>query len=186
MKKTMHTAVLAAVLTTALLMTLVFAAGCSEGESAATEYTPEELGLQEISVAAPDFSLGTLDGGQITLSSLWGTPVLLNFWQLNCPPCKEEMPYLEALATEYKGRAYILAIDLGDSEDSVRDYFGDGQRDLIVPLDTMGQAGGTYSVGFTPTTFLIDADGIVRYVKVGPFANEEQVSAAMRLVTGGA
>ena len=184
MKKNMRTATLAVVLTATVALTLGLAVGCSE-ESAPTEFTFEELGLQEVSVEAPDFTLGTMEGPQVTLSALRGTPVVLNFWQLSCPPCKAEMPHFEAAATAYEGRAYILAIDLGDSAASVKDYFGDDQLSMMVPLDPVGQTGGMYSVGFTPTTFLIDSEGIVRYVKVGPFTSEEQLYAAMELITAG-
>ncbi|MCK5585335.1 TlpA family protein disulfide reductase [Candidatus Bipolaricaulota bacterium] len=183
MMKNLHSTALAVLVTTALALSLVFAVGCSE--SAPEGYTVEELGLQGVSVEAPDFTLDTMGGTQISLSSLRGTPVFINFWQLSCPPCKEEMPFLEAAAREYEGRAYILAIDLGDSEASVQDYFGSDQLAMIIPLDTVGRAAGAYSVGFTPTTFLVDAEGIVRYVKVGPFTSEAQVLAAMELIVPG-
>ena len=79
-----------------------------------------------------------------------------------------------------------MAIDIGDSQQSVADYFGDATLSMTVPLDIQGIAAANYSVGYTPTTFLVDADGVVRYVKVGPFANVEQVSAAIELVLQGA
>ena len=53
---------------------------------------------------------------------------------------------------------------------------------MIVPLDIRGIAASSYSIGYTPTTFLIDAEGVVRFVKVGPFTNVDQVSAALGLV----
>jgi peroxiredoxin len=53
---------------------------------------------------------------------------------------------------------------------------------MIVPLDVAGYAASSYSVGFTPTTFLIDSQGIVRYVKVGPFAGANEVITAMELI----
>ena len=146
----------------------------------------EDLGFQQIEVEAPDFSLETLDGGQVSLSGMKGTPVLINFWALKCPPCREEMPFLDAAAAQYSGQVVVMAIDIGDSQQSVADYFGDATLSMMVPLDIQGIAAANYSVGYTPTTFLIDADGIVRYVKVGPFANVEQVSAAIELVLQGA
>ena len=171
---------LPAVLAAAILLVMLAAGGCSDDSAPAT--SPEELGLQEISVEAPDFTLDTMDGGQVTLSALRGTPVLINFWGLKCPPCLHEMPFLDAAAARYGGQVVILAIDIGDSGSSVREYFGDAQLSMTVPLDVQGRAASSYSVGFTPTTFLIDSQGIVRYVKVGPFANESQVIAAIELV----
>ncbi len=158
--------------------------GCSN--SSPSSMSPDDLGFQEVEVEAPDFTLETLAGGPVSLSSFKGTPVLLNFWALNCPPCREEMPFLDAAAAQYSGRLALMAIDIGDSRQNVEDYFGDATLSMIVPMDPQGMAAASYSIGYTPTTFLIDGEGIVRYVKVGPFANVEQVSAAIELILQGA
>lgn len=173
-------AALPAVLTATILLVMLAAGGCSDDSAPTT--SPEDLGLQAIEVEAPDFTLETMDGGQVTLSALRGTPVLINFWALKCPPCLHELPFLEAAAARYDGQAIVMAIDIGDSGSSVRGFFDDAQLSMIVPLDVAGRAAGSYSVGFTPTTFLIDSQGIVRYVKVGPFADESQVIASIELV----
>ncbi len=173
-------AALPAVLTASILLVMLAAGGCSDDSAPAT--SPEDLGLQEVEVEAPDFTLETMGGGQVTLSALRGPPVLINFWALKCPPCLHEMPFLDAAAAKYDGQAIVMAIDIRDSGSSVRDYFEDTQMSMIVPLDVDGRAAGSYSVGFTPTTFLIDSQGIVRYVKVGPFANESEVITSIELV----
>ena len=175
-------AALPAVVTAAMLFAMLAAVGCSDDSAPAPVTSPEDMGLQEVSVEAPDFTLETLDGGQITLSALRGTPILLNYWQLNCPPCREEMPFLDAAAAKYDGQAIVMAIAIRDSGSSVREYFGDAQLSMIVPLDVDALAAAGYSVGFTPTTFLIDSQGIVRYVKVGPFANASEVITSMELI----
>ena len=164
----------------------LMAVGCSSQEAEPEDYTPEDLGLQEIEpVNAPDFTIDTVDGGSITLSSLRGTPVLLNFWQIDCPPCLEEMPYLNTVATQYAGEAFVMAANIGDSPQSVQEFFGDNTINMIVPVDPNGYVASQYSVGFTPTTFLIDADGVARYVKVGPFASMAQVVASIELILPG-
>ncbi len=173
-------AALPAVLTASILLVMLAAGGCSDDSAPAT--SPEDLGLQAIEVEAPDFTLETMDGGQVTLSALRGTPILINFWALKCTPCLHEMPFLDAAAAMYDGEAIVMAISIRDSGSSVRDFFDDAQLSMIVPLDVNAQAASSYSVGFTPTTFLIDSQGIVRYVKVGPFANESQVIASIELV----
>jgi len=165
-----------------ILMAIALAAtaGCSDGNSNPQPPTsPEQIGLQEVQVRAPDFTLPTMGGEQFTLSDLQGQIVLLNFWQLDCPPCKEEMPLLDAAGKAYAGTAHVVVVDIGDSESSIRDYFGDATLNMFVPYDRQGSVAALYSVGFTPTTFLIDTEGIVRYVKVGPFANYTEVAAAL-------
>ena len=175
-----------------LLAAVTVVGGCSSGETEPEEYTIEELGLQDISedeVEAPDFTVDTLDGGSVTLSSFRGTPVLLNFWAIDCPPCVEEMAYLNAAAQQFDGQALIMAIDIGDSTQEVQEFFDDlediEELSMTVPIDTNGQVASKYSVGFTPTTFLIDADGVVRYAKVGPFTNQAQVTASIELILPG-
>jgi thiol-disulfide isomerase/thioredoxin len=103
----LRTATLPAVLAATMLLVMLAAGGCSHGSAPAT--SPEDLGLQEIAVEAPDFTLETMKGEQVTLSALRGTPVLLNFWALKCPPCREEMPLLDAAAANYAGQAIVLA-----------------------------------------------------------------------------
>lgn len=172
-----------------LLAAVAFVSGCSSGEAEPEEYSVEELGLQGISVEAPDFTVDTLDGGSVTLSSYRGTPVFLNFWAIDCPPCVEEMPYLNAAAQQFDGQAVIMAIDIGDSLQEVQEFFDDlediEELSMTVPIDRNGQVASKYSVGFTPTTFLIDADGVVRYAKVGPFTNQAQVTASIELILPG-
>ncbi len=166
---------------------LLAGAGCSE-ESAPPQTppaSPEEIGLQAVEVAAPDFTLPTLEGGDVTLSSLQGKVVMINFWQVNCPPCEEEMPYLEAAAKQYDGEAFILAVGIGVDAAGAREFVGEGDLQMLVPLDTQANAAAKYSVGYTPTTFLVDKSGIVRYVKVGAFARAIDVSAAIAFTLAG-
>jgi peroxiredoxin len=166
----------------------LLAAGCSNngGQNEPGEYTFEDLGMQGVSVNAPDFTTETLDGGSATLSSFRGMPVLLNFWALDCPPCVEEMPFLNSAAADLDGEAAIVTVAIGDSPDSVQEFFGSDTINMTVLLDQKGYVASQYSVGFTPTTFLIDPDGVVRYVKVGPFASPGQIVTAMGYVMPGA
>ena len=163
-----------------LAVALAAIAGCSEDNNNPQPPTsPEQMGLQEVLVRAPDFVLPTMGGGQLRLSDLQGQIVLLNFWQLDCPPCKEEMPLLDAAGKTYAGSAHVVVLDIGDSESSIQNYFGDATLHMFVPYDRDGSVAALYSIGFTPTTFLIDTEGVVRYVKVGPFANYGEVIAAI-------
>ena len=169
------------VIFTSLLLAAVLAVapGCSGGDEVTLPSSPQDIGLQEVEVGAPDFTLPTLSGEQLSLSDLQGQIVLLNFWQLNCPPCKEEMPLLDAAGKAHNGTAHVVALDLGDSKSAIQEYFGDASLNMQVPYDREGRVAAAYSVGFTPTTFLIDSQGIIRYVKVGPFVSYAEVAAAI-------
>jgi len=171
------------ILATSLMLGL---AGCSDDAPAPTPpSSPEEIEMQAVEVAAPDFTLPTLEGGDVTLSSLQGKVVLLNFWQVNCPPCEEEMPWLDAAAKQYDGQAYVLSVGIGVDAAAARAFVGEGDLQMLVPLDTKAQAAQMYSVGYTPTTFLIDRAGVVRYVKVGGFARAIDISAAISFTLAG-
>ncbi len=165
----------------------VAGAGCSGGNtpSQTPPASPEEIGLQAVEVAAPDFTLPTLEDGDVTLSNLQGKVVMINFWQVNCPPCEEEMPYLEAAAKQYDGEAYIMAVGIAVDATGARAFVGKGDLQMLVPLDTQANAAAKYSVGYTPTTFLVDKSGIVRYVKVGAFERAIDVSAAIAFTLAG-
>ena len=70
--------------------------------------------------AAPDFSLPTLRGSSVKLSDHRGKVVFLNFWATWCPPCREEMPSMEALYQRLKGREFeMLAVSIDRSGEEV-------------------------------------------------------------------
>ena len=146
--------------------------GCSSSGSSSTA---EELGLIPVEVVAPDFTLPTLQGPDISLSDLQGTSVVLNFWAIQCPPCRMELPYFDSAAKEYAGEVAVLAVDIQDSLANLKQFFGDNTLDFIVVLDGNGSVASSYAVRYTPSTFFVDSEGIIRYVKVGPFADEKEL-----------
>ena len=157
--------------------------GCSDGVSDSPS-SAEELGLMYIEEepAAPDFTLPTMTGGEITLSELQGTAVVLNFWAVKCPPCTEELPYFDTVARDYADQATIIAVNVMESASKVQQFFGDGEIHFTVALDGSGQVTSSYGIRFTPTTFFIDSHGLVRYAKIGPFASERELEASIDIL----
>jgi len=156
------------------------ALGCSSPNSPSPPSpsgSPEELGLiaVEDEVAAPDFTLPTMAGTEITLSDLQGKPVVLNFWAIRCPPCKQELPYFNTVARQNADKATILTVNVEDSSSKVKEFFGSNEVSFIVAIGKDAQAISSYATGYIPTTFFIDSQGTIRYVKVGGFANEKQL-----------
>jgi peroxiredoxin len=110
---------------------------------------------------APDFSLKDMNGKTVKLSDYRGKIVILNFWAVWCKYCKEEMPDLNALNKELSegNDAVILAIDVQESRDTVRNYLSSNNISLTVLLDTDGTTAEAYGVSGYPNTFVLNRDG---------------------------
>ncbi len=127
---------------------------------------------------APDFQLPLLDG--VTLVSpddYAGRPLFLNFWATWCVPCVRELPALEEFAAEHSadpdGPA-LLAINLGETAAQVEGFLREiGVSELPVALDINQVVKRDYGVQNLPTTFVIDREGTVRYMKLGEMTYDE-------------
>lgn len=111
---------------------------------------------------APDFQVTTLDGETMRLSDYKGQGVFLNFWATYCPPCKEEMPYMENQYHLFKEKGVeILAINVGEPALTAEKFVDRYGLTFPIPLDEREEIYKAYGVGPIPTTFLIDKDGNV-------------------------
>lgn len=120
---------------------------------------------------APDFSLEALTGETVRLSDFRGRPVLLNFWNSWCPPCRTEMPELRRAQEALGDRLVILAVNLLYQEDRLEDVYAFVQEQGLnfpILLERDGRVVTDYRVGSLPTSFFIDAEGKVYLVQVGP------------------
>lgn len=152
------------------------AVSCSSSNSSSA---PEALGLMSVEIVAPDFTLPTMTGTEITLSELQGMSVVLNFWAIRCPPCRVELPYFDAVAKQYADRVTIVAIGIQESVSQVKQFFGDSEVSFIITLDEDAQVASRYGIQYIPTTFFINSQGVICYIKVGAFANKEQLQASI-------
>jgi peroxiredoxin len=118
---------------------------------------------QSDKVMAPDFTLKDLDGNPVKLSDYRGKIVILNFWAVWCKYCKLEMPDLNELDKELKKGtdAVILAVDVQESADTVKNYLTSNSIGLKALLDEDGSVAQSYGVSGYPTTFAINPDGSV-------------------------
>jgi cytochrome c biogenesis protein CcmG, thiol:disulfide interchange protein DsbE len=116
---------------------------------------------------APDFTLTTLDGTQVRLSELRGRPVVLNFWATWCPPCRGEMPQLEAASRRYADQVAVIGVNQVEPAGTVQAFANEVGLTYPIPLDSSGVASRLYGVRSLPTTFFIDRDGMIRQIQVG-------------------
>ncbi len=94
--------------------------------------------------------------------------LILDFWATWCGPCRQALPTLVEVASEYKERGVkLFAVDLGETPDEVRQFLDDSGLDLTVVMDDDGSIAERYHVEAIPQTVIIGRDGMVRYVHVG-------------------
>jgi thiol-disulfide isomerase/thioredoxin len=120
-------------------------------------------------VVAPDFTLETLDGGSLSLSSFRGKVVLINFWASWCSPCRSEMPELQQAYVELGDDFVILAVNQtkADDVDDVRNFVAEQRLGFPILLDKDGAISDAYRASALPTSVFVDREGIIYMVQVG-------------------
>jgi thiol-disulfide isomerase/thioredoxin len=114
--------------------------------------------------ATPPLTLPDLRGQTHSLEDYRGQVVLVNFWATWCPPCIQEMPSMQRLKERMDGKPFaILAVDMGESEFQVREFLKEVKVDFTILLDNAGTALKTWKVRAFPTSYVLDAEGRIRY-----------------------
>ena len=133
-----------------------------------------------------DFTITASDGVVYTLSELLQEKdaVVLNFWYLNCPPCKMEFPYMQMAYAEYKDRIELLAINCEDGNDAEVNAFK-AENEYTFPM-AIGDKDYWYPCAYSacPTTIVVDRYGVIVYMHTGYFDEVAPFNALFRTVTG--
>ena len=127
-----------------------------------------------VGTASPAFKLPVYGGGgigsTISLASLRGHPVVLNFYSESCLPCLAEVPYLERVykGNDGTGQFTLLGVNQSDPKEDIRSF--GSQYGVTYPLlfDEGGNVNQQYGVTAIPTTYFIDSHGVVRSVVIQP------------------
>ena len=143
-----------------------------EGKTAVIPSTSGPIAVGDV---AHNFILQDLDGNQYQLNDLRGQPVIVNFWATWCAPCRIEMPELQAAFETYQDdKLLILALDQDESPDVVRAFFYDEMELTFTPLlDDGGLVAGQYGVFNFPSTYFVNAEGVVTAVHRGPMVQSQ-------------
>jgi len=163
-----------------ILVILIIAVGAIVGITLSCNSSSPSDSMPQ-SDEAPDFTLPTMTGANITLSELEGTPVVLNFWSISCYWCRKQLPYLENVAQQSGGEIKVIAVNIVDNAASVQNFFGDYEPTMIVALDENREVFVGYCQkydnlrGAIPFTFFIDSEGLVQYKKIGAFTSETEL-----------
>lgn len=117
---------------------------------------------------APEFSLPSLKGPTVALSSFKGKVVLVDFWAQWCEPCKKELPELDKLSKQYAAKGVVIvAVNIDKQRENAERMVKQLGVSLPVLLDPAGSVAGTYDLPKMPTSFVVDKKGIVRFVNEG-------------------
>lgn len=118
--------------------------------------------------AAPPFSLPTRTGEQVSLESLAGKVVLVDFWASWCGPCQKSFPWLAQLHQRYADKGLVIvAIDLDKKREAAEVFLRDKPVPFLVAFDPAGKSADAYKVAAMPSTYLISRTGVLKQTHVG-------------------
>ena len=154
-------ALLAVVVAVVWLIAARGGAGHAQGEVSS--------GAVEQGKPAPDFALQDVRGRSVHLSDFRGQAVIVNFWASWCAPCRDEVPNLVTTYQQHKTDGLVVVgVDLQEDAATVRSFATEFGMKYPVLLDPHGQTIGPYRITGPPTSVLIDREGVVRGIVLGP------------------
>jgi peroxiredoxin len=155
----------AAIMVAAVAMTLALAAAGRAMEPARAL----ELITPPSPQPARNFEVATLERVTLRLSDLRGKVVFVNFWATWCEPCKEEMPAMERLHQRFRDRGLVVVAMSVDAQVSrVRPFVREHGFTFPVGLDSRMTVANLYTVRALPSTFIIDRQGRLASLAMGP------------------
>ena len=155
---------------------------CSENCAQAFAQDPQAYLPRTFPYAAPAFALTTLQGEAVSLASLAGRVVLVDFWATWCAPCRKSMPGLQALHERYAAKGLVvLGVSIDEKADAkVRRFVREQRFTYPIAIDVARTpTWEAYRVKSVPAAFLIDREGRVVAQWTGRAPQEEELTVAI-------
>ncbi len=131
---------------------------------------------------APAFTLPRLGNGTVSLASLHGKPVYLNFFATWCGPCNDEAPSVVSLEKTYRGRGLVvMGVNEQETAAKAKSFVDKFHIPFVVLLDGNGKMGGDYGVIAMPVHVFIDRNGKVSTYRLGEM-NPSEIEAAIKKI----
>jgi peroxiredoxin len=150
--------------------------------AARVEDAGKALGLSRPAARRPakDFKLTLIDGAAFRLADQRGKALILNFWATWCAPCVEEMPTLERLWRAHRDRGLaLLAVSIDVKGTNLSRFLKDHKLALPVGADPQSAVASAFSVRSLPTTIVLDVEGRIVAVALGPRAWDGPAARAL-------
>jgi peroxiredoxin len=121
-----------------------------------------------VGVQAPAFDLPSKSGGgRASLADASGKVAIVDFWATWCKPCKESFPFYQRLADQHAGELVMIGISTDDEPDGIASFASETGAKFAIGWDDGGGLAKQYSPPTMPTSYIVDRNGIVRYVHAG-------------------
>jgi len=138
-----------------------------------------QQGQINVGQPAPEFTLVTFSGESYQLSDYQGSVVVVNFWASWCETCKPEAKDLEAAYKFYKSRGDVLflGVDYVDTEPEALAYLKEFGITYPNGPDLRTEISQAFRIRGVPETFIIDQEGLIAHLQIGPFLSLEEIKA---------
>lgn len=167
---------------------VVLGTGCAGGGGAAKGGgTGEAVGEVVVGRPLPELELQAMDGRAARLTGYRGKVLLVDVWATWCEPCKEELPMLDGIASRLRGRGVeVLAVSVDQEVENVHAFLRRRPKwNLRVFHDPAGLVAERLQPPTMPTSYIVDREGVVRYVNRGFRRDDAKVLEAKLIELAG-
>jgi cytochrome c biogenesis protein CcmG/thiol:disulfide interchange protein DsbE len=135
----------------------------------------------QVGKKAPNFVLTTFDGEEVRTQELSGKVIVVNFWASWCKPCEQEAADLEEAWRMYRdsGEVAFLGVDYVDTEPEARAYLDKFEITYPNGPDLGTRISQAFRIRGVPETYIIDKNGVLAHVQIGPFQSLDEIIAAI-------
>jgi thiol-disulfide isomerase/thioredoxin len=139
----------------------------------AEDFGKQDAAMELVGKPAPDFKLKGMDGKEVTLASLKGNVVVLDFWATWCGPCVAGFPHIDELAKKYAAKGVkVYGMNQKEDKETIDNFLKEKSLTVPVLLDA-GDIADKYKVQGIPQTVIIGKDGLIKKIHIGYGPGEE-------------